>query len=174
MTSPNTHKWYRCCGLVTKLCLTLCDPMVHKGPHQVPLSVGFPREEDCSELPFPSPRDSSWPRDQTYVSCIGKWILYHWTTTEARISSMWGIFNLILPEMRERLHIHTEKEPLQLKINWKQRRCLVKICVSQWECNIIYWAFFFSGGCWVKRILSSWYLSSHDVVLSVFLWLFTC
>ena len=27
-------------------------------------------------------RGSSWPRDQTYVSCIGRWILYHWPTTE--------------------------------------------------------------------------------------------
>ena len=23
-------------------------------------------------------RGSSWPRDQTYVSCVGKWHLYHW------------------------------------------------------------------------------------------------
>ena len=25
--------------------------------HQAPLSVGFPRQEYCSGLPFPSPRD---------------------------------------------------------------------------------------------------------------------
>ena len=29
-------------------------------------------------------RGSSWPRDQTCVSCIGRWILYHWPTTETR------------------------------------------------------------------------------------------
>ena len=28
-------------------------------------------------------RESSWPRDQTHVSWIGTWILYHWTTWEA-------------------------------------------------------------------------------------------
>ena len=28
-------------------------------------------------------RVSSWPRDQTCVSCIGRWILYHWATWEA-------------------------------------------------------------------------------------------
>ena len=28
-------------------------------------------------------RGSSWPRDQTCVSCIGRWILYHWATKEA-------------------------------------------------------------------------------------------
>ena len=26
---------------------------------------------------------SSWTRDWTHVSCIGRWILYHWTTREA-------------------------------------------------------------------------------------------
>ena len=28
-------------------------------------------------------RGSSWPRDQTHISCIGRWILYHWATGEA-------------------------------------------------------------------------------------------
>ena len=27
---------------------------------------------------------SSLIRDQTHVSCIGRWILYHWTTREAQ------------------------------------------------------------------------------------------
>ena len=25
---------------------------------------------------------SSWSRDQTHVSCVGKWVLYHWATRE--------------------------------------------------------------------------------------------
>ena len=28
-------------------------------------------------------RGSSWPRDRTHVSCVGRWILYHWATREA-------------------------------------------------------------------------------------------
>ena len=28
-------------------------------------------------------RGSSWPRNWTQVSCIGRWILYHWATREA-------------------------------------------------------------------------------------------
>ena len=28
-------------------------------------------------------RGSSWPRDWTCISCIGRWILYHWVTREA-------------------------------------------------------------------------------------------
>ena len=36
--------------------------------HQAPLSMGFPRQEYWSGLPFPSPGDL--PRDRTQVSCI--------------------------------------------------------------------------------------------------------
>ena len=28
-------------------------------------------------------RGSSWPRVQTYVSCIGRWVLYHWASKES-------------------------------------------------------------------------------------------
>ena len=29
-------------------------------------------------IAMPSSRGSSWPRDRTCVSCIGRWVLYHW------------------------------------------------------------------------------------------------
>ena len=35
-------------------------------------------------------RGSSWPRDQTHISCsscIGWWILFHWATWEAQVST---------------------------------------------------------------------------------------
>jgi len=38
---------------------------------QAPLSMGFSRQEYWSGLPFPSLGESSWPRGQTCVSCIG-------------------------------------------------------------------------------------------------------
>ena len=38
--------------------------------HQVPPSMGLSRQEYWSELPFPSPGESSRPRDRTQVSCI--------------------------------------------------------------------------------------------------------
>ena len=44
--------------------------------HQGPLSMGFPRQEYWSGLLFPSPGGSSWPGDWTWVSCIGRQILY--------------------------------------------------------------------------------------------------
>ena len=45
-----------------------------------PLSMGFFGQEYWSEWPFPSPGDLSDPRIKSmshYVSCIGKWVLYH-------------------------------------------------------------------------------------------------
>ena len=44
-----------CVCLVAQLCPTLCDPM--DVAHQVPLSMGFSRQEFWSELPFPPPED---------------------------------------------------------------------------------------------------------------------
>jgi len=41
--------------------------------YQAPLSMGFPRQEYWSgilELPFPSPRESSQPRDPAHICCI--------------------------------------------------------------------------------------------------------
>ena len=50
-----------CCRcLVTKLCLTLWTPWTVA--HQAPLSLGFPRQEYWSGLPFPSPGDLPHPR----------------------------------------------------------------------------------------------------------------
>ena len=45
--------------------------------------MGFPRQEYWTGLHFLS-RGSSLPRDQTHISCTGRWIPYHWATTEAR------------------------------------------------------------------------------------------
>ena len=42
-----------CCFSVTKSCLILCNLMDRR--HQTPLSMGFPRQEYWSGLPFPSP-----------------------------------------------------------------------------------------------------------------------
>ena len=43
--------------------------------YQAPLSMEFSRQEYWSGLPFPPPR--IFPRDQTWVSCIGRQIPNH-------------------------------------------------------------------------------------------------
>ena len=57
-----------CMYLVAQLCLTLWDPM--DLAYQTPFS-----------------RESSPPRDQTPVSCIGRQILYHLSHREAQIQN---------------------------------------------------------------------------------------
>ena len=64
--------------------LTLCNPMDCSPPAS--LSMEFSRQEYWSALPFPTPGESSQPRNRTHiswVSCIGRWILYHCATWEA-------------------------------------------------------------------------------------------
>ena len=58
--------------------------------HQALLSLGFSRQVYWSGLPFPSPGESSWPRDRTRVSCTGRRVLYHWATREpAKMKTLW-------------------------------------------------------------------------------------
>ena len=70
-------KWYSCVWLfVTPWAVA----------HQAPLSMGFSRQEYWSELPFPSPGESSPARDQTWISCIVGRFFINWATREALIN----------------------------------------------------------------------------------------
>ena len=50
-------------------------------------------------------RGSSWHRDRTCVSCIGRWILYHWATREAHIFDTVGQIQSNHQDIFEREHI---------------------------------------------------------------------
>ena len=69
------------CMFSHSVCLTLCRPV----DLQVLLSMGLPRQEYWSGLPFPTQGESSQPRDQTHISCIagGFFFFYHQATWEA-------------------------------------------------------------------------------------------
>ena len=43
----------------------------------------FPKQEYWSGLPFPPPEGLSNPEIKPEISCIDRWILYHWATWEA-------------------------------------------------------------------------------------------
>ena len=62
-----------CCCLVTKSCPTFVTPWTVAC--QLPLSMGFPRQEDWSGLPFPSPGDLPDPGSNPNL-LLGRWILY--------------------------------------------------------------------------------------------------
>ena len=64
-------------------CLTLCDSL-DCGPPGFSVS-GISQARIPEWVAMPSCRGSSQSRDQTHVpcvSCIGRWILYHFTTWE--------------------------------------------------------------------------------------------
>ena len=59
-------------------CLTLCHPVDHGSPGS-PVQ-GILQARILEWVAMPSSRGSSWPRDWThisYISCIGKQVLYH-------------------------------------------------------------------------------------------------
>ena len=59
-------KIYMC--LVAQLCPTLRGPISCSS--QAPLSIGFSGQEFWSGLPFPTPGESSPPRDPTHISWV--------------------------------------------------------------------------------------------------------
>ena len=66
---------------VAKSCPTLCNPMVCSLPGS---SVhGIFQAKILEWVAISSSRRSSWPTDQTHVSCNGRWILYYWATRDS-------------------------------------------------------------------------------------------
>ena len=66
---------------VTQSCPTLCDPVDCSLPSSFVHGISQARILEWIAIAFS--RGSSWPRDPTQASCIGKWILYHCTTRKA-------------------------------------------------------------------------------------------
>ena len=75
-----------CVYSVVQSCPTLCDPMDRPG-----FSIhGIFQARILEWVAISSCMGSSWPREQTCVSCVscvGRWILYHCTTWLALFSS---------------------------------------------------------------------------------------
>ena len=62
-------------------CLTVCDPMDCSPPGSSVHGILQARTlQWVATLPS---RGSSRRRDQTCVSCVGRWVLYHWASWEA-------------------------------------------------------------------------------------------
>ena len=73
------HKWVR--SEVAQSCLTLCDPMDCSLPGSCVHGIFQARVLEWVALSFF--RGSSWPRDQTLVSCIAGRHFTVWATREA-------------------------------------------------------------------------------------------
>ena len=75
-----SKSWSSCCCLVLKLHLTLCDPMNCSLPGSSVHGISQARILEWIAISFS--RESSWPRDWTLISCIGRQIVYQWATKE--------------------------------------------------------------------------------------------
>ena len=74
----------RPCTLSRESCPALCETMDCSPPG--PSVYGIFQARILQWVVVSFSRGSSWPRDQTRVSCISykaRWILYHWVTWEA-------------------------------------------------------------------------------------------
>ena len=80
LLSNSTRGHCCCCCLISKSCLTLLRP--HGLQPARSLSMGFPRQEYCSGLPFPSPGVLPDSRIKP-VSPVSWQILYHRAIREA-------------------------------------------------------------------------------------------
>ena len=67
--------------LVAQSCPTLCDPMDHSPPGSSVHGILQARILEWDAIP--SSRGSSWPRDQTWVSCTAGGFCF-WATREAQ------------------------------------------------------------------------------------------
>ena len=68
------------CCLVTKSCLTLCNPMDCSPPGSSVHRTSKARILEWVTISFS--RVFSSFRDRTHLFCIGRWVLYHWATRE--------------------------------------------------------------------------------------------
>ena len=81
-------------------CPTLCDTMNCISPGPSVSGILQTRILECVTCC----RGSSWPRPQTCISCIGRWVLYHWAIWEAP----WYWLTKIISDIRElNLKTHT-------------------------------------------------------------------
>ena len=84
-----------CCSFVTTSCLTLWDPTdcspLGSSVH------GILQATILKWVVISFSRGSSWSRNQTHISCIGRRALYHWATREAWriLKPQWSVFKAL-------------------------------------------------------------------------------
>ena len=115
-----------CCCWVTKSCLTLCDPMDCSLPGSSVHGIFQARILEWVAISFS--RGSSWPRDQTRVSCIsctGTWMLYCWAAREAQGHYLLFIFqSLSRVQLFATLWTAARQASLSFTISWSFLRLL--------------------------------------------------
>ena len=81
--------------LVAQSCLTLCDPMDCSLPGSSILGIFQARMLECVAISLS--RRPFWSRNQTHISYIGQWVLYHWVTREAHYGEYMSLYICPIP-----------------------------------------------------------------------------
>ena len=134
--------------LVIQLCLTLCDP----GDCSLPGSslLGISQARILKWVAISSSKRSSWPRDQTQVSCIssiGRQILYPW--------AIWRAFS----EALQYKHSHENGNPWWW-VNWR----------VDWDRSCTYWIVLFTENIeleWAPEGYMIWTIVGYLVFLPI-------
>ena len=131
--------------MCVQLCPTLCGPMNCSPPGS---SVyGISQARILEWVAISSSRGSSWPRDRTHVSCIVRWILYHWATEED-----FGLWESILKTL--------------LCLSWKQSLPTV-LCTHSDVPRVL--SFFFRT-VMTRFLWPSWEGENHHRVITRHVW----
>ena len=106
-----------------------CDPM-DCGPPGSPVH-GISQARILEWVVISSSRGFFWPRDQTHISCTGRWILHHWATWEALvlINKLWipaKQFHLVC-QFRQLFNFFVVASPAQVDKNNAYFRVILRI-----------------------------------------------
>ena len=92
-SAAGDSKQTNCCCFRRWVVSDSCDPINCSPPGSTVYGIFQARILKWVAIPFS--RGSSWLRDWTHISCIGRQILYHWATWEALNKHYWLIFSLL-------------------------------------------------------------------------------
>ena len=114
-----------------------CNPMDCSPPGSSVHGISLAKILEWIAIPFS--RGYSWPRDQTHVSwgsCIGRWILYHWTTWEDLdyfkvISKTIKMLTYSLIQRSMYIYTLTHTFSLLNKLSEKKKNVKIKSCLQR-------------------------------------------
>ena len=114
-------------------CVWLCDSVDYSLPGSSVHEIIPEKTLEWVTISFS--RRSSWCRYRTHISCIGKWILYHWATWEAPMSQRTLRLAVSFSSQRKRIGRNPSNNPPPLSLPiLPVARCPVLSCsaVSPW------------------------------------------
>ena len=96
----------------------LCDPMDYSLPGSSAHGI-FPARI-LEWIAISSSRGSSWPRGWIRISCLGRWILYHWAIGAQCISSQkrWGTVCALWLRSQGNVTVHCKKSLTKQQWQW--------------------------------------------------------